>query len=187
MDFTTKTVLWGAPVIGLMISLLFSVGYGVSALLSLPLSLGFPLWVRAIGATLVAAGLGMMGWTIMVRGPGNLIASTYITLMKFAKRKPLETRAGREEPLVVAGPHRYARSPLYFGVVVMVLGWGFLTAYSFILVTTLVIFLWFRLILIPFEEKELRALFGEQWDGYAAAVPMMVPFTKIGRKSGTRR
>ena len=38
--------------------------------------------------------------------------------------------------------------------------------------------LWFWLILIPFEEGELRALFGKQYEEYADAVPMIVPFTK---------
>lgn len=156
-------------------------------MLGLPSGLGIPLWVRVLGAPIIAAGLGFIGWAFALRGPGNLIASTYITLTKFATRKPLEAKAGREEPLVVAGPYRYVRSPLYFGVVVMVLGLGFLTAYSFVFVTALVVFLWFRLVLTPFEEKELRALFGTQWDRYAEEVPMMIPFTKRDRKQGPVR
>ncbi len=169
--------------IALAIALLFSVGYGVSVLLGLPFNLGFPTWLRVLGVPILVAALGFMGWAFVLRGPGNLIASTYITLMKFATRKPLETRAGREEPLVVAGPYRYVRSPLYFGAVVLVLGLGFLTAYSFIFVTSAVVFLWFRLVLTPFEEKELRVLFGAQWESYAKSVPMMIPFTKMGGRS----
>lgn len=182
MDFKTKALLRGAPIIGLAIALLFSVAYGVSALANLPFSLGLPLWLRGIGAALVVVGLGIMAWVFRLRGAGSLIVSTYITLMKFATRTPLEAKAGRDEPLVIVGPYKFVRSPLYFGVVVMVLGWGLLTAYSFVLLATVVIFVWFRVILTPYEEKELRALFGAQFDEYAKEVPMVVPFTKFGRK-----
>jgi protein-S-isoprenylcysteine O-methyltransferase Ste14 len=35
---------------------------------------------------------------------------------------------------------------------------------------------------IPFEEKELRAIFGEKYAQYSKDVPMLIPFTKRNRK-----
>jgi protein-S-isoprenylcysteine O-methyltransferase Ste14 len=120
----------------------------------------------------------MIAWTFSNRNPAHVIVSTYVTLTKPLKRIPAEERAGRSEPLIVSGPQKYTRNPLYFGVVVMVLGWAILTAISFLFVATVVLLLWFGLILIPFEERELHALFGDEWVRYSRETPMLFPFTK---------
>jgi len=104
--------------------------------------------------------------------------STYVTFSKSFRRVPLTEQSGRTEPLVVNGPQKHVRNPLYFGVVVMVLGWAILTSYAFIFVATVVILLWFGLVVIPFEERELRALFGEEYRRYSDETPMIIPFTK---------
>jgi protein-S-isoprenylcysteine O-methyltransferase Ste14 len=188
MSFKTKALIRGAPLIALAIVFLLSVGYVVAALFGLPSSLGLPLWLRMVGALLIAVGLGVMGLTVRLRGFSEVVVSTYITLWKFATKTPLEARAGREEPLVIAGPYKYVRSPLYFGAVVMVLGWGLLTTFTFLFVATAVVFLWFRAVLIPYEEKELRALFGLQFEQYQKEIPTIIPFTKPGgRRKTTER
>jgi protein-S-isoprenylcysteine O-methyltransferase Ste14 len=64
-----------------------------------------------------------------------------------------------------------------------VLGWALLTSYTFIFVAAVVIFLWFRLFLIPFEESELRALFGDQYKTYSDGTPAMIPFTKRRKRA----
>jgi protein-S-isoprenylcysteine O-methyltransferase Ste14 len=83
---------------------------------------------------------------------------------------------------VVSGPQRYTRNPLYFGVIVMVFGWALYGGYSFVYVAVLVLLVWFGSILIPFEERELHALFGEDWVKYSQETPMLVPFTKRRRR-----
>jgi len=89
--------------------------------------------------------------------------------------------AGRSETLVIEGPQKYVRHPLYLGALLMFLGWSLLTGSVLDLAATLFIFLWFLLIQIPFEEKEMRALFGERYIEYIRDTPMLAPFTK--RKS----
>jgi len=165
------------PVIILVIFVLFGIAFLVTALLGLPPSLGLPLAVRAIGVLIMLAGLLVMGWLFRHRGPVNVLVSTYVTFMKIFRRTPMAERSDRTEPLVVSGPQRYVRHPLYAGVVVMTLGWALVASATFVLVATAVVFLWFRLLLIPFEEKELRALFGGEYEEYCERVPMMVPFT----------
>lgn len=49
---------------------------------------------------------------------------------------------------------------------------------TLVFVATLVILLWFALVIIPMEERELSALFGEEWKRYAEETPILVPFTK---------
>jgi protein-S-isoprenylcysteine O-methyltransferase Ste14 len=186
-DLKAKAALVGIPTISLVVVALFSAGYLLSLLLGLPLSLGFPLWVRATGGALILAGLSVMGWVIRRRGVAEVLVSTYVTFTKMAKGAPMEAPSGRVEPLVVSGPYRHVRHPLYFGVVVMALGWGLLTAYPFVLVATVVILAWFSFVIAPFEEKELRALFGDQYRTYAEEVPRMIPFTKRRRNPSPRQ
>jgi protein-S-isoprenylcysteine O-methyltransferase Ste14 len=171
------------PIIAIIISTLFAVSYIVSTLLGLPFSLGLPVLARLAGIVVVLLGLAMIGWVFKHRSPVNMVVSTYITLEKMLERVPVSERAGRTEPLIVDGPQRCTRNPLYFGVVVMVLGFALLGTYTFVFIATLALLLWFSLILIPFEEKELRTLFGEQWVRYSEETPMLVPFTKRRKRA----
>jgi uncharacterized membrane protein len=104
-----------------------------------------------------------------------------------AKREPLEERSERREPLVVAGPHKYVRHPLYFGVVVMVLGWAVVSDRTFVLLSTGILFAWFRLVIAPYEEKELKAIFGHEYAQYSESVPSMIPFTRVRTGQRARR
>jgi protein-S-isoprenylcysteine O-methyltransferase Ste14 len=171
------------PVIAVVISILFAISYLLSTFLGLPFSLDLPVVARLAGGVIVLVGLAIMGWVFRHRSPANVIVSTYITLTKLFRRVPVPEKAGRTEPLIIDGPQRYTRNPLYFGVVVMVLGWALLGTYTFVFIATLVLLLWFSLVLIPFEERELRTLFGEQWLKYSEETPMLVPFTKRRRRT----
>jgi protein-S-isoprenylcysteine O-methyltransferase Ste14 len=166
------------PFIAVVILFLFGISLLITIVLGLPRSLGLPIPVRIFGGVILLAGLGVMGWLFRYRGPSNVIVSTYVTFTKIFRRTPIAERSERTEPLVVGGPQKYVRHPLYSGVVVMVLGWAVLTSLTFVLVATLAVLLWFRFLLIPFEERELNALFGEAYRKYSDETPTMVPFTK---------
>jgi protein-S-isoprenylcysteine O-methyltransferase Ste14 len=94
----------------------------------------------------------------------------------------LEERLSRTEPLVIEGTYRYVRHPLYFGVVVIVVGWWLLVDFSFLLVSAILLLLWFNFVVARFEEEELRAMFGERYQEYAKEVPRIIPFIKQGKK-----
>ncbi len=160
---------------------LFSVSYFISTILGFPSSLNLPVAVELVGGAIAVSGFAVIAWTFSNRSPATVILSTYITLTKALKRIPAGEKAGRTEPLIVSGPQKYTRNPLYFGVVVMVLGWSILTATTFVLVATVVILLWFTAVIIPLEERELRALFGDEWTRYSGDTPMLIPFTKRRR------
>lgn len=170
----------GFAIIGIFLSALFALSYGISVLLGLP-ALNLPIVVRLAGGPVFLAGLAMGIWTFSNRRPASVILSTYVTLTKFLRRVPVSDRAGRTEPLVVSGPQKYTRNPLYFGVVVMVFGWALWASSTYLLVTSVVLLLFYSLLLIPFEEGELSVLFGEQWERYSRETPMLIPFTKRKR------
>ncbi len=169
------------PAIALIVGALFAFSYLASSALGLPPSLNFPWVVRGAGLALVIAGLALAGWVFAYRSPAAMALSTYFTFVKLFRRLPLAEPSGRKEPLIIAGPQKYVRSPLYLGVIVMTFGWGLFGSCTFVLVAAALLLLWFRAVLIPFEERELRALFGEQYREYAERVPMLFPFTKRKR------
>ena len=177
---TAEAVAVAGPIIVLVVGGVFAVSYYVSALLGAG-SLGLPPVVRVCGAVLAVAGVGFACWTFLYRIPACMIVCTRATFMKMLGRVPMAERSDRTELLVVVGPQKYTRNPLYLGVVLLVFGWGLYSTSAYILVAALLLVLWFRLALIPFEERELAGLFGEQYVKYSAEVPMLIPFTKRKR------
>jgi protein-S-isoprenylcysteine O-methyltransferase Ste14 len=101
-----------------------------------------------------------------------------VTFSKFARKgQSLKERSRRTEPLVVKGPYKYVRHPLYSDVVLLILGWWLLLDHSFLLISALLLLLWFNFVVAPFEERELRAIFGDDYEKYAERVPEIIPFT----------
>lgn len=169
-------------ILAIVLSIL-GASYLVSALAGLPHSIELPFFVNLAGGVVVLAGIGVAVWTFKERSPGVVIVSTYFTLAKALGRVPLRETSGRTERLVVEGPQRYTRNPLYLGVVGVVAGWAFMTGTTYLFVSAAAFFLWFSLILIPFEERELRLLFGQEWMDYSRRTPMLIPFTKRVKRS----
>ncbi len=182
MDKEAKALAYVVPIIALLVIALFAVGDLITLVLGLPTGLGEPLWLQFIGVIVLVLGFAQAGWLFRYRRFRNVLISTFVTFKKMARGTPLEERLERSEPLVVGGPHRYVRHPLYFGVVVMVLGWAIASNRTFVLVSTVILFGWFRLVVAPFEEKELKAIFGSDYGQYSERVPSMIPFTKPRRK-----
>lgn len=161
-----------------LLSILFGVSYLVSKLLGLPSSLALPVWANIIGLAISAVALLFVIWLFRYRSPSNMIVSTHYTFSKMLGRKPLSVASGRTEPLIIKGPQKYVRHPLYFGVTALTFGWGLFTDTTYLLIATIAVLLWYVLVQIPFEEKELIALFGDQYRKYMEETPMLFPFTK---------
>jgi len=178
----TKALLLVPFAVFIVMLFFFTLGYVVTLAMQIPLSLGFPISVRVIGLLVLLSGFLFLGWFFIDRRPVNVLVSTYVTFSKAMKRIPLEEWSGRTEPLVVKGPYQYVRHPLYSGVLLLLLGWWLLLDFSFILVSTLLLLLWFSFVVAPFEEKELRAMFGEDYERYARRVSRIIPFTTCHKK-----
>ena len=174
-----KAVSIAAPTIALIIVSLFAISFVVSSLLGLPPSFALPLPLRFLGGAMVVSGLAVAGWVFRYRSPADMIVSTYVTFTKLFRRGPLAEISDRTESLVISGPQKYVRNPLYFGVIVIVFGWALVGGTTYVLVAAIILLLWFGFILIPFEERELRALFGDQYAQYVESVPMLIPFTNL--------
>ena len=166
-----------------VLTVFFALAYLVTIWFRIPEEFGFSLPVRFLGLLLLLSGLVLLGWLLRYRSPMDIIISTYVTFSKVGGgRMHLEERASRTEPLVVKGPYRYVRHPLYSDVVVLLLGWWLLLDFSFLLIAALLLLLWFSFVVTRFEERELRAIFGDEYEEYARRVPKIIPFTNwLGR------
>ena len=169
-----------------LIAVFFALAYLVTIWFRIPQELGFPPLVRFTGLLLLLSGFVLLGWLFRYRRPVDILISTYVTFSKAAGgRASLEERASRTEPLVVRGPYRYVRHPLYSDVVLLLLGWWLLFDYTFLLISALFLLLWFSCVVTQFEERELKALFGNDYEEYARRVPRIIPFTsELGRLLG---
>ena len=77
--------------------------------------------------------------------------------------------------LVVRGPYRYVRNPMYLAVTVVVLG-EVLVSHSLALgVYWLIWFLGANLFVIGYEEPTLREMFGESYEEYTRQVRRWIP------------
>lgn len=86
---------------------------------------------------------------------------------------PLPLDAPKE--LVIQGPYRYTRNPMYLALFSALLGWIVLFQTLIILLYSLALGTIVRLFVIRYEEPHLRQTFGKAYEDYAAQVPRWIP------------
>jgi protein-S-isoprenylcysteine O-methyltransferase Ste14 len=148
------------------------------AFLALPGMVAYaaPLWLahadphaqpfRARGWPLVALGTFLLSWCVRdfyVAGKG--------TLAPWAPPKRL----------VVVGPYRFSRNPMYIAVVLILLGWALGFGSRVLFVYAGVVAFAFHLRVVLAEEPFLARTHGEAWQRYRARVPRWVGVWYNGR------
>lgn len=77
--------------------------------------------------------------------------------------------------LIVRGPHRYVRNPMYLAVLTVVTGWAVLFRSPAILLYAACVALLFHLAVLVVEEPSLRRLFGDEYEEYCRSVRRWIP------------
>lgn len=174
----TQALLVVPLIVGCLTTVFIALGYVIIGGSGLPHRLAMPVAVQGAGVLLIALGLLFAVWLFLYRSPSTFLVSTYVTMRNAARRKSGHQAMVRTETLILTGPHRHVRHPIYFAAVMQLLGWWLVLGYTLILLLAIFFFLWFTLVVIRFEEMELRSLFGEEYEEYARSVPMIFPSIK---------
>jgi len=165
-------------IIGTLAGAFGVLGYFIGIAVGMPSRLYMPPAVRGFGIVVLALGFLFMGWLFRYRKPADILVSTYVTMRKTMRRTRPDDASARTEPLILEGPQRHVRHPMYFAVVALFLGWWLVLDYTFLLFTAVFFFLWFNLVVIRFEEKELKGLYKDEYEAYAKSVPRFFPSLK---------
>ena len=116
--------------------------------------------VRAGGVLLIAAGLALSLWCIVL-----------------FVRVGEGTQSPRQPPklLVTAGPYGIVRNPMLVGVTLVLLGEAVAFGSPGIAAYAVVFFTVTNVLMLTVEEPSLRRRFGEEYESYRVRVPRWVP------------
>jgi protein-S-isoprenylcysteine O-methyltransferase Ste14 len=114
----------------------------------------------AAGLALLAAGAAVYAWCVW-------------DFAAFGRGTPAPIDAPRR--LVVRGLYRYARNPMYVGVLAVILGQAALFRSAALALYALGVGLCFHLFVVLYEEPHLARVFGLQYDVYRSKVPRWLP------------
>jgi protein-S-isoprenylcysteine O-methyltransferase Ste14 len=79
--------------------------------------------------------------------------------------------AGSQPYLIVRGPYQFTRNPVYLSEMVIWLGWAIFYGSVRVLLGSLVVWGSLALLVVPWEERQLEARFGEAYLRYKHSVP----------------
>ncbi|MHA2142853.1 MAG: methyltransferase family protein [Candidatus Thorarchaeota archaeon] len=111
-----------------------------------------------IGLIPIPLGMGLIVWANY-----NLLQVGKIGL---AAREPMQTPS----TLVVSGPYRYSRNPLYFGGLMMLLGLVIVWSSLIVLLGLFGVYIIIRYKFIHVEEQKLEEAFGDEYLEYKKRV-----------------
>lgn len=113
--------------------------------------IAFPLWL--IGGVILLWSF----WNFLVEGRGT----------------PAPIDPPKE--LVAVGFYRYVRNPMYFGVLLILIGHFLWFGFWWLLVYTLLAFIVVHLFVTLYEEPTLKKKFGTAYENYLKRVPRWIP------------
>jgi protein-S-isoprenylcysteine O-methyltransferase Ste14 len=133
-----------------------------------PATVGLTLF-QILGAIMLVVSLGVSVWAAGQMGWARLLFAAAL----FPPGKGAEQH-NIPQFLVVSGPYRYVRNPLYVTDMTLILATGLLTQ-NWFFIWLLLAYIGQLIIQIRLEERELRARFGAQYERYCSLVPRFVP------------
>ncbi len=123
--------------------------------------------MQAVGTVLLALSVGIGVWALWKMGWARILFAA-------AMFPPGAGEESIPQRLVVKGPYRHVRNPLYVTDVGVMLGAALITGRWFVLVVLAAYLLQLGM-QIHFEERELKERFGEPYARYLRLVPRFLP------------
>jgi protein-S-isoprenylcysteine O-methyltransferase Ste14 len=164
-------LLWGGTTLALILSAPYWLGWRWEA--ALPL--------QALGGALALVSVAVGTWAVAKMGWARLLFAGAL----------FPPGAGAEENevpqrLVVEGPYRYLRNPLYVTDFALILGTALLAG-KWALLALAALYAAQLALQLPLEERELRERFGSSYHRYCEQVPRFVPRLRPLNEGDLRR
>jgi len=107
----------------------------------------------------IAIGLGLYCWCL---------ADHFINY-------PTSVRIGLTPPvLVVTGLYKFSRNPMYLAALIAWLGWTIFYGSLTVLIALVLLWSMFSFRVVPLEERQLEAMFGDDYLDYKRSVPRWI-------------
>jgi len=120
------------------------------------------------------------GWYQEMPAPWNFVGlvavvmglAMYVWCLAFHFKSYREAvRIGFAPPhLVVTGPYRYSRNPMYVAGLFVWIGWTVFYGSPAVFIGLVLLWSMFTFRVIPYEERQLEALFGDEYIAYKKSV-----------------
>src|SRR5215472_15335623 len=117
-------------------------------------------FTRVIGIILILAGI-----------PGVVDSFARFALQGLGTPAPVAP----PQNLVVTGLYRYVRNPIYVSVVVVIFGQALLFGDARLLWYGALLWLFFHLVVVMYEEPTLKQTFGTEYESFRTNVPRWIP------------
>ena len=140
-------------------------------------------WMLAAPGGAAALGWGSwQSWQLAALLPLAAGALLYLACIWEFGTRGRGTPAPIDPPrtLVIWGPYRYVRNPMYIAVALVVLGWALFFRSPSLLVYLAVVLGFFQVFVLVIEEPSLERLFGADYDAYRRAVRRWWPGRPFG-------
>ena len=125
------------------------------------LSLMYP-WRRLINFRIVWLGVALIAI-------GFAIAFCAISLFRIAGTE-INPTSETNKSLIIRGPYRFTRNPMYLGLIVLTLGIAFRVGSLPMFAVPVLLFTTANWVHIPFEEAKMRRQFGAAFGAYTSQV-----------------
>jgi len=122
-------------------------------------SAGMPSLPNLLGLAITGGGVSLLLWCI------SLHITSYSSLSPSDSYPP---------SLLVGGPYRFSRNPMYIADVAIWLGWALFYGSIPVLIAALCFAGFLAFVPVPSEERQLLARFGDEYQLYKRSVPRWV-------------
>jgi len=110
--------------------------------------------------------LNLIGWLLVIVG---LALTTYSVSMLISRRTTPDP-GGVPSSLLTKGPYAFSRNPIYFADLIIATGAAIILSSLAAFVAPFLFLVIVNSVVIPFEERNLRQVFGQEYEKYQRSV-----------------
>ncbi|MGC2191111.1 MAG: isoprenylcysteine carboxylmethyltransferase family protein [Candidatus Dormiibacterota bacterium] len=118
----------------------------------------YPLAVRTAGLVLIVAG-------------GILTVATFARFVTEGRGTPFPTDPPTSRKVMVGGPYRYVRNPMYVGFILAIVGQAFWLSRPVLFIYTLALLVFLVAFVHFWEERTMAKRYGAEYESYCKEVP----------------